>query len=309
MTLIKILDSNLPLKLEWLRSFLAVAELGNYSEAARSLRLSQPAVWTHVRELEENLRARLFENFARRPRLSRVGELAAREARRVIESVHAFRDEVTGAASTVRGIVAVAASTTPGNYLLPAVMREFERRHPGARTTLSIGNSERVLRRVAESEADVGIAGLRPDSTDFVSRPLCRDDIVLFAGKGHRLAGRRATARDLRGERFIVREPASATRRLSESFLAAGTPRPLLMELGCPETVKRAVAAGLGIGLLSRIAIRSELRRGELVEVRARGVPIRRELTVVLHRRKHVTPALEAFLGILEKRVGGRRRS
>lgn len=301
-TSIKILDRDLPLRLEWLRSFLVVAETGGFSRAARELHLSQPAVWTHVRELEENLGTKLLEPVGGRARLTRAGETAAREARRLLEGVRAFREAVAEAETTVQGVLALGASTTPGNYILPPVMQDFERRYPGARATLSIGNSAKIFDRLRSNEVDLGVVGIEPEGTEFATVALCEDELVLFASRRHPLARARAVSpEDLARQRLVVREPDSATRRLTDRLLARRGARPPLMELGCPETVKRAVAAGLGIGVLSRFAIAGEARHGELVELRAAGFPIRRKIYAAYPRRKHLTRLMTTFLELLEK--------
>jgi molybdate transport repressor ModE-like protein len=302
MTSIKILDRDLPLRLEWLRSFLVVAQTGGFSRAARELHLSQPAVWTHVRELEENLGTKLLEPVGGRERLTRAGETAAREARRLLEGVRAFREAVAESEAAVQGVLALGASTTPGNYLLPPVMHEFERRYPKARATLSIGNSAKVFERLRANEVDLGVVGIEPAGHEFTALPLCDDELVLFASRRHPRARRREVSpEDLARERLVVREPDSATRRLTDRVLARRGARPEVMELGCPETVKRAVAAGLGIGVLSRFSIAREVRHGELVELRSAGFPIRRKIYAAYPRRKHLTRLMTSFLELLEK--------
>ena len=191
MTSIKLLDKGLPLKLEWLRTFLAVAELQGFTKAGRVLHLSQPAVSTHVKELEENMGTKLFEHLGGRIRLSRAGEAAAREARKVLDSVTAFRDAIMDSEETVKGTLALGASTTPGNYLLPPLMGRFERQHPQAKTTLWIGNSTEVLDRLEANEVDLGMVGVAPRGSGFIHRPFSEDEIVLFAGPDHPLARKR----------------------------------------------------------------------------------------------------------------------
>ncbi len=302
MTSIKRLDRELPLKLEWLRSFLLVAEKGGFTKAARELHLSQPAVWTHVRELEENLGTRLFEHFGGKARLTRGGETAAREARRLLEGVKTFREAMLESEATVQGVLPLGASTTPGNYLLPPVMQAFERQYPRAKATISIGNSAKVLERLRAGEVDLGVVGIQPEGSEFIATPLCWDEIVLFASPQHRLSRkRRNSLEDLTQERWIVREADSATRRLTDRLLEKGEIRPSLMELGCPETVKRAVAAGLGLGVLSRFSIRGEARHRELVELKCPGFPIRRQLYVVYLKRRHLSRTMASFLDILNR--------
>jgi len=301
MTSIKVLDKDLPLKLEWLRSFLSVADKGSFTKAAREIRLSQPAVWTHVRELEVNLGITLFEHVAGKARLTGAGETAAREARRLLDGVRAFREAVAESEGTVRGVLTLGASTTPGNYLLPPLMQEFERRYPQARTALSISNSGKVLERLRANEVDLAVIGIEPDGDEFASKPFAEDEIVLFAGRKHTLARKkRIIGKDLAGQRLVVREPDSATRRLTDALLSKEVGPFTLMELGCPETVKKAVAAGLGLGVLSRYSIAGEAKHGDLVEVSCPGFPVRRRLYVVHLKRKHLSRMMTGFLELLK---------
>ncbi len=302
MTLIKILDRDLPFRLEWLRSFLVVAEQEGYTEAAKVLHLSQPAVWTHIRELEANLGTKLLENVGGKTRLTRGGDIAAREARRLLTGVRDFRDAVADLDAQVQGILALGASTTPGNYILPALMREFELAFPKAKATLSIGNSVKVLDGLRANEFDIAVVGIKPSGGGFVTRPLCEDELVLFASSEHPLAERgRASIENLSTQRLIVREPDSATRSLTDQLLSKTKVRPLLMELGCPETVKKTVAAGLGLGVLSNLAIANEVRHGELVRLKAPGFPIRRTLYTVYLKRKHINRMITGFIDLLVK--------
>lgn len=302
MTTIKLLDKALPLKLDWVRSFIAVADTGGFTKAAKAIHLSQPAVSTHIKELEENLGTKLFEHIGGRVRLSRAGEAAAREARKVLESVKSFRDIVVESEETVRGTLALGASTTPGNYLLPPLMGRFERLHPQAKTSLFIGNSTEVLERMTANEVDLGLVGFAPPGTDFVHRPFAQDEIVLFAGSDHPLARkRRLRPADLAGERILRREADSATRGLGDAWFSSQDLHPPTMELGSPETVKRAAAAGLGIGILSRFAIEWELGAKRLAVLDVPGFPIRRPLHVAHLRKKHLTPAMKSFLQLVER--------
>lgn len=300
MTTIKILDSDAPLKIEWLRSFLSVADTGGFTKAARSLHRSQPAVSTHVRELSENLGVRLFETVGGRIHLTPSGESLAREARRLLDQVRLLRETVSEPEGGVRGVVRVGAGTTAGNYVVPPLLGRFERRYREVRTTLAIGNSEKIVGLLRSNEVDVGFLGFESESEEFVSRPFAEDEIVLFASARHSLAGRRkAGLEELRRERFLLREVGSATRRHVDAWFSRRGFRPEIMELGCPETVKRAAAAGLGIGALSRFAIDWEIRAGRLAVLRVPEFSVRRILSVVLHRRKHLSNSLRALLRAL----------
>lgn len=296
---IKTPDRETPLRLEWLRSFLEVIERDGFTKAARSLRLSQPAVSTHVRELEESTGRKLLEHGGGAIRLTPAGEAVAREARRILEDVRELRSAVEESEAGVRGVVRIGASTTPGNYILPPLLGDFERRHPDARAALTTGNTAQIMDLLRVNEVDLGVVGSEPDPEEFLAERFVRDEIVLFASPDHRFARKRAAWKDLAGERFLLRERESATRRTFEAREAAHGVRMTTMELSCPETVKRAAAAGLGIGILSRHAIEWERREGRLVEIRVPGFPLRRWLYTVRHRRKRVSRLVRALLTVL----------
>ena len=309
MTIIKILDEALPLKIEWLRTFIAVADAAGYSKAARLLHRSQPAVSTHVKELEANLGSVLLETRGARTWMTPAGEIVRREAQQILEQAAGLVSAVQAAEQEPAGLVRIAASTTPANYLLPAAMVAFERRYPRARTALVAAASGRVLELVGANQADVGVVGLEPEDGQFVVEPFEHAELVLFGSAGDPLArARRVSVEALRGRRFLMREPGSATRRLGEAWLASNGLHPAVMELGSPETVKRAAAAGLGLGILSRFAVAWEVRQGRLAILRAPGLPVRRRLYAVRHRRKHVTRAIGSFLEALRELARRQRR-
>jgi DNA-binding transcriptional LysR family regulator len=308
MTLIKILDNELPLKLEWLRTFVAVADTGGFSRAARRLRRSQPAVSTHVKELEANLGAVLFETRGSRTTMTPAGEIVRREAQQILDQAVDLVAAVHEAEKTVGGVVRLAASTTPASYVLPAAMVGFEDRFPGARTSLAVAPTGRVLELVRANQADLGIVGLEPKEDEFVATPFVRDELVLIASARDPLAGRRRVrTAELDGRRLLVREAGSATRRLGESWLSASGIHPAIMELGGPETVKRAVAAGLGIGILSRLAVEWEIEQGRLSILNAAGLPIRRHLYIVSHRKKRISRSIASFVEVLRTVTRKRR--
>lgn len=300
MKTIKVLDRELPVKLEWLRSFLSVVESGGFTKAARHLQLSQPAISTHIKELEENLGVKLFEKIGARVRLSHSGEAVVGEARAILQGVRHLREMAQESETGIGGQLTVGASTTPGNYVLPRLLGEFERLYPSVRTSLVIGNSTRILERLKENEVDLGAVGNAPPAADFVSRPLCEDELVVFAPLRHPLARRRAQIpiADLARERLILRESDSATRRITEGWLSSQKISPPVMELGCPETVKRAVAAGLGLGILTKFAIAPDAGERDFVALRVPGFPIRRSLYMVHLRRKRLTRTMTAFLDL-----------
>lgn len=289
-----------PVRLEWLQSLTSVVETGSFSKAARALQLSQPSVSTHLRQLEAALGTALVEKIGGRVRLTPPGAAAVAEARELLEGLRRLREAAAGAQLDVRGGLTVAASTTPANYVLPTLLGRFERSHPGVRTRLVVGNSARVLDLLSRNEADLGALGIEPPPAAFESRPLGWDDIVIFAHRDHPLARQRGAVSpaDCARHRFLIRESDSATRRLSDGWFSRHGIRPAVMELGCPETLKRAAAAGLGIGILSKDAVSAPGGETEFRILRVPGFPIRRRLYIAWMKRKRLNRTMTSFLDL-----------
>ena len=291
---------------DWLRSLLAVAESGGYSRAARVLHRSQPAVSTHVKELEKALHTRLVEKIGGKVRLTASGEMVAAEAREILEGLRRIRDSAALSENEIQGALRVGASTTPGNYILPPLLGRFERAHPRVRATLVVGNSSHILSRLLKNEVDLGAVGIRPTASDYITEFLGEDEIVLFAHAGHPLA--RATGEvspaDCARYRFLIRESDSATRQLSEGWITRNRIRPSVLVLGCPETLKRSVAAGLGIGILSKLAVTAPGGERDFRILRVPGFPIRRKLYLAWLRRKRLTRTMNSFLDLVRSDRG-----
>ena len=179
-------------------------------------------------------------------------------------------------------------------------MAEFEKTHPKTQASLAIGNSARIIELLHANEIDLGFVGIKPDAGEFISKATYDDEIVPFVSPRHPLArAKKISIDDLLGHRLILREATSATRRLFDRWMGRREAPLNVMELGSPETVKRAAAAGLGIGFLSRFAIQWEQKGGMLKELKVPQFPIRRPLFMVHHRRKHLSRTIQAFVDLL----------
>ena len=259
--------------------FAAVTRTGSFRRAAEALHLSQPAVSQHVAELERALRARLFDRLARRVTPTEAGRVFAEHAGRLFAGLADARDAVADLAGLRRGSLEIGASTTPGIYVLPAVIAAFESRYPGIALRLTIANSAQIEARIRGSDLDIGIVGGHALQTgeECVSAGFL-DELVLIVPPGHPWAGRRRVAPSLiASQRVLVREEGSATRLVMERTLQrAGVRLGRVMELGHTEAIKQGVMSGLGIAFVSIHAARGEVDTGRLRQLRLAGVPVHR---------------------------------
>ena len=297
------------LTLRQLEVFLAVARAGGFRRAADGLHLSQPALSQHVAELERALGARLFDRLARRVELTEAGRILVEHAGRLFASLEGAREAVADLAGLRRGALQIGASTTPGVYVLPAVLGAFEARYPGIALRLIIANSSAIEARVRASELDLGVVGghaLHPGE-ECLSAGLV-DELVLIVSPTHPWAGRRQIpASSLEAQRVLVREEGSATRQVTERVLQqAGARLGRVMELGSTEAIKQGVMVGLGVAFVSVHAARGEVASGRLRQLRLEGRPIRRHFHVIHHEGRALGASARALIAVLEATSLGR---
>lgn len=283
--------------------FQAVVHRLSFSQAADDLYLSQPAVSKHIRQLEAELGVKLFHRGGGQVELTDAGRILADYAGRVAtlsEEVRRVLDELDG---LKRGYLRLAATSTPGLYLLPEALARFGQRYPGIEISLWLGNSDAVAQQVLQGAADLGFVGLRPDMPGLQIRPFASDQIVLVTPPGHRLAREVMFAPGLlAGETLILREMGSGIRKAVEANLARLQARPgRVLEIAGCEGVRRGVAAGLGVGFVSRRSLALELAQGVLCVSPMAEFTFTRQLVTLARKDRRHTPAALAFLAAMDK--------
>ena len=280
--------------------FHAVAQAGGISRGAERLHVSQPAVSKQIKELEAALGLRLLERLPRGSRLTDGGKLLAQYVQRlaVVEAEAARAiEEFRG---VKRGRLAVGASTTIGAYLLPQVFGEFHRRHPEIELQLEIANTEVIQNMLLAGSVEIGLTEGLMAVEHLDSEVFHEDELVAIAPQGHPLLKpARVSARDLCREPFIMREEGSGTRAVVERALGKrGVKVKPVLSLASPEAIKRAVIAGVGVAIVSRLAISCELQIGALEIIPVKDLMIRRPLHLQKLRSKGPSPAASQFLNL-----------
>jgi len=286
-----------------LEVFLAVAKAGSFRRAADGLHLSQPALSQHVGELERGLGARFFDRRGRTVTLTEAGRILEDHALRLFATLAGAREAIAELDGVGRGTLVVGASTTPGIYLMPALMGEFERAYPGISVDLRIANSRDIEDRIRANELDLGVVGahaLHAGEKCLAAR--LPDELVLIVPPSHPWAARcRVDRARLAQERLLMREEGSATRQVTERALERASVRiGRTLELGHTEAIKQAVMAGLGVAFVSIHAARGELATGRLKRVRLRGLRIQRHFHVIRNESRSLTARAQAFIDTLQ---------
>jgi DNA-binding transcriptional LysR family regulator len=298
------------INLNQLRAFQAVATTGSVTAAARALKLSQPAVSKQLGELERALGTQLVDRLPRGVQLTTTGRALAEHATRIFSIEHTARAELAALLGVRRGELTIGASTTIGSYLVPRVFGALRARHPELGLELEIGNTAAVHELVRRHRVELGLTeGLVTDD-DLTTEVFDQDEMVAITAAGDPVLARTAlSARELVALPFVMRERGSGTREVIEAALARKrlVVKPV-MSLGSTEAVKTAVAARLGVAILSRLAVDLELASGSLALIEIADLRIRRALHLVELRGRSRSPAAARFVELLgPSRRGGER--
>jgi DNA-binding transcriptional LysR family regulator len=293
------------LTLRQLAVFVAVADAGTTAAAGRRVALSQSAASAALNELESVLEARLFDRVGTRLVLNDGGRALLPQARAVLDGAAAIEREFgiglpEGAPAGVAPL-RVGASTTIGNYLLPAMIASWRRAWPEAQVDVRIANTGEIAAAVARLEVDVGFIEGPCHEPGVQAQPWREETLAIVCAPGHPLlrgdARRRLGVGALRQAAWLLREPGSGTREAVEHALL-----PHLhqlregLRLGGTEAIKQAAVEGLGLTCLSLFAVRDLLALGRLVEVRTTLPRLVRRFYLVHHARKQFSPTLRRFV-------------
>ena len=289
------------LSLRQLQIFRAIALTGSTTAAALAVPLSQSAASAALKELERALGARLFDRVGKRLLLNDNGRALLPMALAVLDGAQNL--EAAFLANTQARIVElrIFASTTIGNYILPALFARFRDTVPAARLELQIGNTLDVVNAVRDFETDLGFIEGPSHSKDIVVVPWLEDELVIVASPAHPLAKaakqHRLKVRQLAAAQWLLREAGSGTREtVEQALLPHLLDIPASMTLGSSEAIKNAVAEGLGVSCLSRSVVR-DLVAAKRLSVLATALPrLTRRFLMIHHERKVLSDPLRKFM-------------
>jgi LysR family transcriptional regulator, low CO2-responsive transcriptional regulator len=279
-----------------LTAFLAVVRGGSVTAAADELVVTQPSVSSALAALNRELGCELFERAGRGIRLTGAGSAFAPYAEDVLGLLDKGRSAAREAAAIEARGLKIAAVTTAAESFVPGVMRAFSKQHPEIDLTLVVGNRQDVLERVLSHAADVAITGKPPGDERLAAEPFMENEIVCISAPDDPAASDGPVkAIELSDRAWLLREPGSGTRTLNEQFLVERGLDPKTLTLGSNGAIKQAARAGLGVSLLSRAAVETELESGWLGEIRLDDGPQTRPWFVLRSAIGPVRPAVASF--------------
>jgi len=293
------------IQLPHLETFSKAAELSSFTGAAKALGLTQAAVSQRIQALEGTLDKSLFERRGGRVLLTEAGRQLYAYVHRILDLHREARKEITGHEPPLIGELAIAASSIPGEHLLPALLSTFGQKYPHVHVRAAVSDSMAVMSQVERGEVSIGLVGRKDDKLHLEFRYLARDRMALVVPPGHPLSRKKKISLDqLAAHPLIMREAGSGLRHCVEKSLEqAGrsfAELRIALELGSNEAIKEAALRGGGMAILSTYVVAKELKSGRLHAIEIKDLPLDRDIYVVQDRRRILPLMARLFLTFLE---------
>jgi DNA-binding transcriptional LysR family regulator len=292
---LKLADIYMRLTFKQLTLFVAVAKSGSLSQAAKQLYLSQSAASMSLAQLEQQLGTKLFERIGKRLLLNEQGKRLQPKAIEVMDRMAEIEQSLAGDALNISGGLHIGASSTIGNYLLPAIVSAFIQQYPQVKIQLTVANTDVIIDRLANFDIDIGFIEGDCQQEDIVIQPWQEDKLMVVAAPSHRLAKLpQPSLADLSEANWILREKGSGTREMLARAGLQLNHLKVILELGSSEAIKQALLTGVGISCLSKLTLSHELANKTLVEL-AIDLHIKRSLSMIVQQKRYQTKVLRAF--------------
>ena len=283
-----------------LQVFHAVARLLSFTKAAEVLHMTQPAVTFQIRQLEEQFDTRLFDRAHNRVSLTEAGHVAFEYAETIFEKYSELENAIREITGNISGSLTLGASTTISEYMLPALLGDFNAKNPDVLLRLRVSNTEGIVSMVENNVIDLGVVEGPVTNKNLLVEVCRKDDLVVVVPPDHELADLKSVSVEKMLEYpFICREEGSGTREvIAEHLKDQGVSKHALkscLELGSPEAIKGAIQAGMGVSVLSSVSLAKELKLGVLKTVPL-DPPLSREFSFVRQRQKFRVRTMEELL-------------
>ncbi|HWR21075.1 MAG TPA: selenium metabolism-associated LysR family transcriptional regulator [Verrucomicrobiae bacterium] len=291
--------------LHTLELFCRIVESGSFSKAANAFYLTQPTVSGHIKKLEEEVGVRLLDRLGHRTTPTKAGDLLYHYAKRILalrQETQQALDELRGG---LKGELILGASSVPGGYLLPPLIGRFRAQYPDISVVLKVSDSKEIIEAVITGAYEVGAVGAQFDDGRIEYQKFAEDEMVLVVPPTHPWASRRSVrVKELPSQPFLIRERGSGTRKILEQaleqhHLSMGAFK-VIGEMGSNEAIRQAVKTGGGIAIISKLAVASDLKCGELTAIPVAGLKLTRPFYLVTHRHRSRSPICNAFLAFLD---------
>lgn len=289
-----------------LRVFATVFRRKSFSRASEELHLTQPTVSDHVKALEEELQCRLFDRLGRSIVPTKEADVLYSHATELIEKADSLKELIGQFKNEITGELIVGASTIPGTYVIPRIIANFKKKYPSVSFQIVEADSKGITEKVLRHELLLGVVGAKMGHGQLTFTPVMEEELIAVSSPSL-VRAQEMSLEELTSFPMILREEGSGTRKEIERILEGrGIPLDALEVVGyfgSTDAVKQAVKAGLGISILSELAVRDELKYKLLKKIRVKGVQMKRKFYAVTHRKRSLPFAYSIFMEYLKAHV------
>lgn len=291
-----------------LEVFCTLVELKSFTKTAEAVRLSQPTVSEHIRNLEQLLNQKLVDRLGRQVEATPVGKVLYTHARKILRLQQEALQAVDEYCGKLSGRIMLGSGTIPGTYILPQLISDFRQQYPEIKATLNISGSRIIARQVLDGELEIGVLGAHWNEPALEWTPVFSDELTLIVHPQHPWANLSSVScRQLVQEPFILRETGSGTRKviaqlLAEQSIGENDLREVA-EIGSTAAIKEAVKAGIGISILSKRAALDDVECGRLVMLSINELQLVRPFYLIQRKKRQLAPVAAEFVEFVKRRA------
>ena len=291
-----------------LKIFYTAAQLKSFTKAAQVLNLTQPAVTFQIKNLEDELKTRLFDRDANKITLTHTGKILLNHAEKILLEYEKAKEEISKISGKLCGDIRIGIASVLGKYFLPKLIGYFKQEYRDIEIIMLVGNSGKLIQDLRQHTVDLIIVSEPVSVQHFVVRPFVEDELVVIVNPQHKGAKRGAIElKELLKENIIIREDGSGTREVLKNFLSSKNisfkSLKAIMTMGGSEALKSAVESGIGYGIVSNMAIRSEIKLGLLKQIKIRGEILKRSFLVVYSKKQYNKHLISSFLDVIYTKI------
>lgn len=289
--------------------FVSVVENKSFSKASEMINLSQPTVSSHIKELETYFQCRLLDRLGKTTEPTRAGSILYRYAKEILNLKQRAESSLFDYLGAARGHLTVGGSTIPSGYIIPKLIGPFLKKYPDISIELKAGDTRQIVSSIAKGKIEAGIVGARVSDPTIIQKQLVADQMKLVVPPDHPWAGKsKIDCARLSTEKIITREKGSGTwQSIMDSMTKFGfNPADLnpCVTMGNTTSVIQGILNGVGISILSTIAVEDELKKGRLFALSVKGLDLDRYFYLTYAKKRTVSPICKKFIDFTKDRVG-----
>lgn len=286
-----------------LKIFISVHRNSSFSKASKELHISQPTISEHIKNLENELDCTLFDRLGRSILPTAQAEILLPHALQVVEELTKLKEAMSLGAKEIKGDIIISASTIPGTYLLPKIATAFKQKYPETRFQILINDTNQSTAKVESHEIHLAVTGGLIDNKALNKTILTEDELVCVASKD--MAAK--AQKNLANLPILIREQGSGTRHAMEEIFhhldISINPSNIVATLGSTAAIKEALIAGLGFSIISRMAVKEEIRTGVLQQIQLQDAKMSRPIVLVSHKKRTLPRRYQAFIEMMIGKV------